>query len=620
MHGSIFLLLLILNIGVIWGLPSAPYPDWAHSHWIWQSADIETQEGSLDLYYNYTSRNIPVGCVDIDSGWLNGYDDLKVNTKKFPQMKQMIDTLHSDNTKVILWSVSMVDVDSSVYEYARNNSFFIRDGFNEQMNPIKWWHGKGCLLDYFNPDALRWWHSLMDPILDLGIDGWKVDGTDPYILELLTPRIYNGSYISYRDYANAYYGDFFNYTRSRQGGDDRLIMSRPVDSYKSLFLNFSPRYLLYSGWVGDLDGTWGGLIEGVNRMRASSELGYVNFGSDIAGYRDNTKRELSLFIRWFQLGTFNPLMENGGNGQHTPWSYDAPGATDITDLYREFVLIHMSLGPYFLTVGTLAFETKNKSAMTFTSSDEYLLGNDIFVAIMTSNATSRTITFPPAVSGWIDWFSGTRYAGEEVIVYPCALNTYPVFKRAGAILILDADAYARTALSRASFPASSTSSFISSSSSSSPPSSPSSSPLLAAISVPDLGSTHTYTHTQEVREHKGTGLVFSYTYTRHSYTFDDNPPSTSMTINTSPTERRVSIRVSKIARPVRVSVTLGAQAEVDVTEAALTPAETSVDASVQATPNLEAALGWTYSDTHETFEYTLPFASEGASLSLLFSP
>ncbi len=52
--------------------------------------------------------------------------------------------------------------------------------------------GHGCLLDYFNPAALAWWHSQLDILLDHGADGWKIDGTDPYILELVTPRAYGG--------------------------------------------------------------------------------------------------------------------------------------------------------------------------------------------------------------------------------------------------------------------------------------------------------------------------------------------------------------------------------------------------------------------------------------------
>ena len=65
--------------------------------------------------------------------------------------------------------------------------------------------------------------------LDLGIDGWKCDGTDPYILELVIP-IGREGVVTRRKYSDDYYGDFFNYTRQKLGSD-RLIMSRPADGY-----------------------------------------------------------------------------------------------------------------------------------------------------------------------------------------------------------------------------------------------------------------------------------------------------------------------------------------------------------------------------------------------------
>ena len=59
------------------------------------------------------------------------------------------------------------------------------------------------------------------------IDGWKCDGTDPYILELIFP-LGKGGIVTRKQYSDAYYGDFFDYTRKKRG-NDTLIMSRPAD-------------------------------------------------------------------------------------------------------------------------------------------------------------------------------------------------------------------------------------------------------------------------------------------------------------------------------------------------------------------------------------------------------
>ena len=61
----------------------------------------------------------------------------------------------------------------------------------------------------------------------MGLDGWKLDGTDPYLLEFPDAQGHHG-HVSYRDYADLYYGDFFNYTKEIRG--DGLVWARPVDT------------------------------------------------------------------------------------------------------------------------------------------------------------------------------------------------------------------------------------------------------------------------------------------------------------------------------------------------------------------------------------------------------
>jgi alpha-glucosidase (family GH31 glycosyl hydrolase) len=81
----------------------------------------------------------------------------------------------------------------------------------------------------------------------------------------------------------------------------------------------------------------------------SAWIGYLNFGFDIGGYRGNkNKVPKNVFVRWAQVGSMVPFMENGGNGLHEPWAFDK----EVTDIYRKFVLIHHDLKSFFLTSGT----------------------------------------------------------------------------------------------------------------------------------------------------------------------------------------------------------------------------------------------------------------------------
>lgn len=89
-------------------------------------------------------------------------------------------------------------------------------------------------------------------------------------------------------------------------------MSRPVDSYDLFYWDFSPRDVVFSGWVGDQDPTFDGLKDALYNILRSAFANYVNFGSDIGGYRHGSGtlgRTKNLFIRWFQMGAMVPLME-----------------------------------------------------------------------------------------------------------------------------------------------------------------------------------------------------------------------------------------------------------------------------------------------------------------------
>lgn len=66
--------------------------------------------------------------------------------------------------------------------------------------------------------------------------------------------------------------------------------------------------------------------------------GYLNFGFDIAGYRGQHITK-TLLLRWTQIGSAIPFMENGGNGPHQPWLFDK----ETIDIYRKFVNIHYEL-------------------------------------------------------------------------------------------------------------------------------------------------------------------------------------------------------------------------------------------------------------------------------------
>ena len=418
----------------------APWPEWAFHHWVWE--DESTQESALALVHDYLDNDIPVGAIIIDSPWATGYSTFEWDTELYPDPQGMIDEFHSLGVRVFMWTVSGINVEETeLYETAAANDWFMKTSADDaEPAVVSWWKGDGSLLDYWNPDAVEWWHDLVDNTLAYDIDGWKADGLDYYAA--MTPYSPGrGDTVTRLEYSHAYYRDFHDYTRE-QLGDDRLITARPVDNYGFGIggdtVAFSPLDITWAGWVGDQDATFEGLAAAIDSYYYSAEYGYVAFGSDIGGYREEgdveNGRTKEVFLRWAQLGALSPVMENGGGGEHRPWMWD----DQTTEVYRDFVELHYALIPYLMSQGAVAFD-EGRSLMTFSDNQTYayLLGDDVFVQpIFTESGTedltsSVTVTFPEGE--WTDLFdSSKKYTGGTSETLSVPIDAYPVFVRSGS--------------------------------------------------------------------------------------------------------------------------------------------------------------------------------------------
>jgi alpha-glucosidase (family GH31 glycosyl hydrolase) len=372
----------------------------------------------------------------------------------------------------------MVNTDNPDYQYAVDNKYLIRDS-RGYVRPLKWWHGSGGLVDYTNPDAVNWWHSLMDRVLDVGVDGFKCDGTDPYIMEYsLTGGAlgYNDQVITYPQYAHMYYRDFLYYTREKRKADAPnnidagLIMSRPIDCLvdgpTKVCNPFSSKDVMFSGWVGDDDATFEGMQGCLRKTIYSAWVGYGNFGCDVGGYRGQSVSDKTLFLRWAQLGSFMSLMENGGGGEHRPWMYDE----ETVSIYRKFVVQHHRIAAYMHTVGANSIDqgissmrpvddrhiAVNTSDIAFKvvfpqpSTYSYRLGDDILVHPVMYNISEKSdiarvrMVFPTEADGsvvnWLDWWDVNNMqlahkSGEDT-EREVPLHSYAVYVREGAMLPL----------------------------------------------------------------------------------------------------------------------------------------------------------------------------------------
>jgi alpha-D-xyloside xylohydrolase len=152
-------LLILLICPLITKPDPLPYAEWAHYHMVWLSNSHSNQVDIQNMFNDYTNNNIKFGIVNIDSRWATGFNTFIFNSTNFPTIRDMLDDFRAKDKHIVLWMTSFVNTDSPTFTYAQEHGFL----FNKT---IKWWHGEGRLLNYFDVNALDWWHSQIERLIN----------------------------------------------------------------------------------------------------------------------------------------------------------------------------------------------------------------------------------------------------------------------------------------------------------------------------------------------------------------------------------------------------------------------------------------------------------------------
>jgi alpha-glucosidase len=194
-------------------------------------------------------------------------------------------------------------------------------------------------------------------------------------------------------------------------------------------------------WVGDQEADWSphdGLPTVATAMMSLGFAGIPFVTHDVAGFSGGPSTK-ELYRRWTELGAFSPILRtHDGNKKDANWSWDDDDET--TAHFARMSVIHQRLVPELVA---LAQESGNTGAplvrhlvlaypddrRSRTTHDEYLLGDKLLVAPVTSEgATSRKVYFPPG-SAWFHVFTGARFEGGSESDVDAPIGTPAVFAK-----------------------------------------------------------------------------------------------------------------------------------------------------------------------------------------------
>ncbi|HET7199807.1 MAG TPA: TIM-barrel domain-containing protein, partial [Burkholderiales bacterium] len=274
-----------------------------------------------------------------------------------------------------------------------------------------------AVLDFSNPDAVRWYQQKLKLLLAMGVSVIKADFGEGAPLTGVYHSGRTGWY-EHNLYPLRYGQAVTEVTREVRGADEGIIWARSAWAG-------SQRYPVH--WGGDAENTDGAMAA---ELRAGLSLGMSGFtfwSHDIGGFLNRAPR--GLYRRWLAFGMLTSHSRTHGAPPREPWEYDAA----FVDDFRRAVDLKYALMPYVVAQAKLSaehgwpmlrplfFEYPDDPTSWFVD-DQYMFGSDLLVAPLFEESNRRRVYLPPGE--WIDYQSGAAYEGGRW--HEIAAGTIPI--------------------------------------------------------------------------------------------------------------------------------------------------------------------------------------------------
>ena len=374
------------------GKPGMP-PLWPFGTWMSRITYFSEKEG-YDVAANIRKNKYPCDAIHFDTGWfdVDWQCDYKFSENRFQNPQQMLKDLRSQGFHVCLWQLPYFTPKNRYFSELIEKDMYVKNGNGELPY-------EDVVLDFSNPETVKWYQDKLAGLLNIGVSAIKVDFGEAAPL--------NGIYASGKSgwYEHNLYPVRYDMAVSeitKKLHNENIMWARAAWAG-------SQRYPLH--WGGDAATTNTGLL-GTLRAGLSFGLSGFSFWShDMGGFVKSTPEDL--YCRWIPFGFLTSHTRAHGAPPTEPWLYDSKRVQDVFRKYR--------LMPYGyaqakectekgLPMLRALFVEFPDDPGAWKVDDEYLFGSQILVApLLEFGMTGRTVYLPEGK--WIDYQTEKVYEG-----------------------------------------------------------------------------------------------------------------------------------------------------------------------------------------------------------------
>ena len=413
-----------------------------------------TQEELLTVAREYKKRGLPINVIVIDFFHWPHQGDWRFDEEYWPDPKAMVAELKSLGIELMVSVWPTVDRESENYEQMFSQGLLMRT--NRGIRTTMQFVNDTLFFDATRKEARDFvWKTIRKNYFDYGIKVFCLDEAEPefHAYDFDNYRYQRGSALEIGNIYPVEYARTF-YEGMRANGVDQ-----PINLIRSAWAG-SQRFgaLL---WSGDVASTFASFR---NQVQIGMNVGLAGlpwWNSDIGGFGGGNPTDpkfRELVCRWFQFGTFCPVMRL--HGDRVPW-IAATGTKgggrfgsgsdnevwsfgdEAYEILQKYLRLREKMKSYILVQMQAAHEKGTpvmrpifydfpQDPKAWTIEDQYLFGPDILVApVLFEESASRAVYLPTGAS-WKEMETGKIFAGGETIVARTPLSVIPIFLRVGS--------------------------------------------------------------------------------------------------------------------------------------------------------------------------------------------
>jgi alpha-glucosidase (family GH31 glycosyl hydrolase) len=349
----------------------------------------------------------------IDSEWANHYGALRFDPEKFSNPKEMLKKLKGLGFKVMVWESPFITADSPEFRELKEKGMLVKSA-DGKIAVREWWDGYSAFLDMSNPEAVEWLKERNEKLLQMGVDGFKLDAGDVeyYRDDDIT---YGGVTARGQCKAWAKFGLEYPFNELRAGYNvgGLGINQRQADKWHR--------------WEKP------GLQAIVPEIIGMGLMGYWYTCPDMVGGGSiGTAKTVDeeLFVRYAAASALMPMMQFSA----LPWRWLNKENNEIC---KKFARLHEEFGEYIYKLAEnacktgepitrhLAYEYPNEGFEREMTA--FMLGDKYLVApVLEKGVYQRTVKLPQGKWEYID---GEIFDGGKEVTVDAPLDTLPYFKK-----------------------------------------------------------------------------------------------------------------------------------------------------------------------------------------------